>query len=55
MNWTEKAKEIAEEILKEGNGNNRDNYTRDEVLKLLRKAAYSGMEFECDNWFLKRR
>ena len=55
MNWTDKAKEIAEEILKQENGNHKENYTREEVIELLRRAAYIGMEFECDNWFLKRR
>lgn len=50
MNWSEKAQEIAEEILDEIEGGVVSSYTRDDVIAGLKKAAIEGMKFECDNW-----
>lgn len=49
MNWTEKAKEIAEDIY------SRDYcpspvHNHDNLVSLLEQAALKGMEFELDNW-----
>lgn len=54
MNWSEKAKEIAEELLDKMENGVVGSYTRDGVLNALQKAAIDGMAFECDNWVLKR-
>ena len=55
MNWREKSQEIAVELLDKMEDGIIDNYTRQDVLDYLAKAAYMGMEWECDNWVLKRR
>ena len=54
MNWRDKSKEIAVELLKKLKEDANGNYTRQDVLDYLQKAAYMGMQFECDNWVLKR-
>lgn len=54
MNWTEKSKEIAVDILEKMEGGTDGNLTRQEVLDCLQKAAYMGMQHECDNYILKR-
>ena len=55
MNWSEKSKEIAEEILVKMEDCSSGSYTRDDMLQCLQKAAMSGMAFECDNWIKKRK
>ena len=40
MNWTEKSYEIADEVMKRHKGK--------ELREMLAKAAFMGMEFECD-------
>lgn len=55
MNWSDKAKEIAKEILDKMENGVVGSYTRDDVLHALQKAAIDGMAFECDNWVLKRQ
>ncbi len=55
MNWSEKSKEIAEEILVKMEDCSSGSYTRDDMLRCLQKAAMSGMAFECDNWIKKRK
>jgi len=54
MNWSEKAEEIAGILIDEleANGN---SYSKDKLSQCVRRAAILGMEFECDNWILKRR
>ena len=55
MNWREKSQEIAVELFDKMEDGIVGNYTRQDVLDYLSKAAYMGMEWECDNWVLKRR
>lgn len=50
MNWNDKSAEIAIRILDKMENGVLNSYTRDDVLKGLREAALSGMEFECDAW-----
>ena len=54
MSWSEKSKEIASELLDKMGGGIVGSYTRQDVLDYLAKAAYMGMQHECDNWVLKR-
>lgn len=54
MNWTEKSKEIAVGLLEKTEGGIVGNYTRRQIVECLQKAAYKGMQYECDNWILKR-
>lgn len=54
MNWTEKSKEISVGLLENMEGRTDSNLTRQEVLDCIQKAAYMGMQHECDNWVLKR-
>lgn len=54
MNWSEKSKEIAVDLLEKMEDGIVGSYTRQDVLDYLQKAAYIGMRFECDNWVLKR-
>lgn len=44
MNWSDKANEIADEILNKMEG----IYTHDEVKRALQSAAFQGMEYEFD-------
>lgn len=53
MNWNDKARLIAEELLDKME-DGVCSYTRDDVLRGLQQAAIKGMVFECDNWVLKR-
>ena len=55
MNWSDKANEIADEILNKMEDCSSGSYTRDDMLRCLQKAAMSGMAYECDNWVLKRQ
>jgi len=55
MNWNEQATQIAEDILDEIEDGIVCSYTRDDVKAGLKKAAYLGMQFECENWVLRRR
>ncbi len=50
MNWNEKSKEIAEQVLEEIENGVVNSYTRDDVLRGLQKAAMMGLEYECDAW-----
>lgn len=54
MNWREKSQEIAVELLEKMEVGIVGSYTRQDVLDYLAKAAYMGMQWECDNWVLKR-
>lgn len=54
MNWREKSHEIASELLDKMEDGIVGSYTRQDVLDYLAKAAYMGMQWECDNWVLKR-
>lgn len=54
MNWSDQAKQIADEILEKMENGVVGSYTRDDVISGLCKAAMQGMAFECDNWVLKR-
>ena len=55
MNWREKSHEIASELLDKMGDGIVGSYTRQNVLDYLAKAAYMGMQWECDNWCLKRK
>lgn len=55
MNWSDKSKEIALQLMEKMEDGIVGNYTRQDVIDNLKKAAYMGMEWECDNWTLKRR
>lgn len=55
MNWQEKSKEIAVELLDKMEDGVVSSYTRQDVLAYLQKAAYMGMRWECENWCLKRK
>jgi len=55
MNWREKSEEIAVGLLEKMEDGAGGSYTRQGVLDYLKKAARMGMQFECDNWVLKRR
>lgn len=50
MNWSDKANEIAYEILEEMEDGVVSSYTRDDVIAGLKKAAIEGMKHECNNW-----
>lgn len=62
MNWSEKAKEIAESVC---NGQTFADAAFGEIsdksailnaiMPVAMKAALMGMAFECDNWVLKRK
>jgi hypothetical protein len=54
MNWKEKSEEIATNLLEKMKNDVVGSYTRQDVLDYLQKAAYMGMQWECDNWVLKR-
>lgn len=54
MNWREKSQKIAVELLDKMEDGIVGSYTRQDVLDYLAKAAYMGMQHECDNWVLKR-
>ena len=55
MSWNDKSKEIAVELLDKMEDDIIGGYTRQDVLDYLAKAAYMGMQHECDNWVLKRQ
>ena len=55
MKWRNKAKEIADELMDEMERGVVGSYTRSEVYESLQKAALAGMEWELENWVLKRR
>lgn len=55
MNWSEKSKIIAKELLEEMEKGVLNSYTRADVLHGLEQAAKKGMAFECDNWLHKRQ
>lgn len=55
MNWTEKSKEIAVGILEKMEDEINGNLTRQEVLDCIQKAAYKGMQHECDCWMKKTK
>ena len=50
MNWKDKSSEIAVAIINKMNCDSNGNYTRQEVLDGLTKAALDGMRHECDCW-----
>ena len=54
MNWTEKANEIAERIIKREIGQKRISQTceLEHLSRLLAESAIEGMKHECDNWLL---
>ena len=54
MNWSDKANVIADEIIKKMKKDDVGGYTRDEIIEGLKKAAYQGMQFECDNWLMNK-
>lgn len=55
MNWNDQSTKIANDILEKMEDGTVGSYTRDDVIAGLKKAAYMGMQFECDNWVLRRR
>jgi hypothetical protein len=62
MNWSEKAKEIAESVCTEQALDNErigdisdKSAIRKAIMPIAMKAALMGMAFECDNWVLKRK
>lgn len=54
MNWSEKSKQIAAELLEEMEDGVINPDTRADFLQVLEQAAIKGMEYECDNWVLRR-
>lgn len=54
MNWSEKSKEIADSLIEKMDSGIVGSYTRQDVLDYLQKAAYMGMQHECDCWVLKK-
>lgn len=55
MNWSDKAKVIADEIIKKMKKDDVGGYTRDDVIEGLKKASIEGMKFECNNWLNETR
>lgn len=55
MKWRNKAKEIANELMDKMEHGIVGSYTRSDVYESLQKAALQGMEWELENWVLKRR
>ncbi len=54
MNWSEKSKQIAAELLGEMEDGVINPDTRADFLQVLEQAAIKGMKYECDNWVLRR-
>lgn len=54
MNWSDKAKEIAENIYDKMFRPN-PSHSKENLMEMLEKAAYEGMAFECDNWVNRPR
>ena len=53
MNWTDKAQEIAVEII--GKMGGEKELSKEKFAEGLIKAALRGMAFECDNWINKEK
>lgn len=54
MNWSEKSKQIAVELLEEMEDGVINPPSREDFLQVLEQAAIKGMRYECDNWVLRR-
>lgn len=55
MKWKNKANEIADALLSKMEASIDGSYSRDAVHNNLQKAALEGMEWELENWVLKRQ
>lgn len=70
MNWSDKARQIAEElcdveslsgmdiesfIIYDEDGRIDLRYLRELILPMVVKAAVQGMAFECDNWLFNKK
>lgn len=54
MNWSDKAKEIAENIYDEKHRPNPSS-SKEHLIEMLEEAAIKGMEFELKNWLDRPR